>query len=97
MTKRDCIHLLVKGTIADCYTALLAHRIPLDAVVSAAAPLDGGTEHEACTVVVRPGLEGVATDWFCEPPVLPPFPPGTLLYYGPARDLQVEAAGCEGG
>lgn len=66
------IMLIVKGSEDQARSAAAAHGFTIAGVRSASGQetlLDAyGSEHEAAR-------------WLCEPPLVAPFPVGTLLYY----------------
>lgn len=84
-------HLLIKGSLDDARAALTAHGVgPAELTVS--QQLDPNADYASVSVIVAIE-ENVLIAWFCEPPTQPPYPPGTLLYYGsPADSAEINAA-----
>lgn len=82
-------HLLIKGTVDDARNALVQHSIALVGNEQFEL-LDSQTDDSSVSVLVESAsdLGAVLVSWYCEPPRDPPFPPGTLLYYGPANAAQ---------
>ena len=69
------IRLIIKGTRADCETALKARNLWLN------SQYDGRFLANEQTVFVPDSALNAVQLWFIDAPIDPPFPPGSLLYY----------------
>lgn len=75
------MQLLIKGHMRDAVEALAAHGMTLASEIE---QLDEKSDQASVSVVVADVTDDRLIVWYLEPPEHPPFPPGTLLYYGPA-------------